>query len=167
MRVHDFHHVDHVGPRRQTVRRDAVLRVLRELRVDRACSSYNSLVTKPTAWILFVMLLVPASALAQSAQADQRPTGLPSKIDWTFNFTAGWGSFGFGNSLFLNPKVPDVATNLSDQWFEGFVKPALSGTFKWKSASEIYGRLSAVGERTYGSAPAVIVGRDASSFGVE
>ena len=59
-----------------------------------------------------------------------------------------------------------MAENLSDQWFEGYVKPALSGVFTFKSSSEIYGKLSAVGERTYGSVPAT-VGEDVSSFGAE
>ncbi|HKW00634.1 MAG TPA: alginate export family protein [Vicinamibacterales bacterium] len=109
--------------------------------------------------------LALAMLLAQDAQGESRPTGLPAKIDWTFNLDAGWGSFGFGNSLYRNPKNPNVPSNLSDQWFEGFVKPALSGTFKLKS-SEIYGKLSAVGERTYGSAP-IVAGEDVSSFGVD
>ena len=99
-------------------------------------------------------------------QAEARSTGLPSQFDWTFNFDAGWGNFGFANSLFNNPKEPGVDENLSDQWFEGYVKPALSGTYTLASTSEIYGKLSAVGERTYGSVPAAF-GEDVSSFGPE
>ncbi len=38
---------------------------------------------------------------------------------------------------FNNPKEPGVTENLSDQWFEGYVKPALSGLFKLRSSSEI------------------------------
>ena len=70
------------------------------------------------------------------------------------------------NSLFDNPKEPGVDENLSDQWFEGYVKPALSATYTLASSSEIYGKLSAVGERTYGSVPAEF-GQDVSSFGPE
>ena len=95
-------------------------------------------------------------------QPEARTTGLPSKLQWTFNFDAGWGSFGFGNSLFNNPKEP-VDENLSDQWFEGYVKPALSGAYTLASSSEIYGKISAVGERTYGSVPEAF-GQDISSF---
>ena len=101
----------------------------------------------------------------QDKQED-RATGLPSAIKWTFNFDAGWGTFGFGNSLFINPKEPGVDVNLSDQWFEGYVKPALSATYTFASSSEIYGKVSAVGERTYGSVPEPF-GQDVSSFGPE
>jgi hypothetical protein len=111
-----------------------------------------------------IAVLVSAPASAQQA-AEERPTGLPAPIKWTFNFDAGWGSFGFANSLFDNPKEP-VDENLSDQWFEGYVKPALSATYALTSSSEIYGKVSAVGERTYGSVPAAF-GADVSSFGPE
>ena len=114
--------------------------------------------------------IAPAAVLAQApsdaaAQGTANSAGLPSRVDWTFNLDAGWGTFGFGNSLFDNPKEP-VPENLSDQWFEGFIRPALSGTFKLRSSSEIYGKVSVVGERTYGSAPE-LYGPDVSSFGPE
>jgi hypothetical protein len=118
--------------------------------------------------------LGPAPAVAQenhgadlpkAEQAEERSTGLPSTLDWTFNFDAGWGSFGFGNSLFTNPKE-GVEENLSDQWFEGYLKPALSGTYTFANSSQMYGKVSGVGERTYGSVPAAF-GEDVSSFQVE
>jgi hypothetical protein len=122
------------------------------------------------------LVLLPALASAQTPPtsppppqpppAASRPTGLPKAITWTFNLDAGWGSFGFANSLFDNPKEPGVNEQLSDQWFEGYVKPALSGIFRFASSSEIYGALSAVGERTYGSVPADF-GEDVSSFQFE
>src|SRR4030095_11951115 len=106
-------------------------------------------------WILltasiFFAFLVPAGVRAQEGAPDklvdkpqdtpqdkqaQRPTGLPSPITWTFNFDAGWGTFGFGNSLFINPKDPGVEENLSDQWFEGYVKPALSAIYTLRAAT--------------------------------
>jgi hypothetical protein len=101
---------------------------------------------------------------AQTPEA--RPTGLPSPIAWTFHFDAGWGSFGFANSLFANPKEPGVVENLSDQWFEGYVKPSLGAVYTLASSSQIYGAVSAVGERTYGSVPAEF-GEDVSSFQAE
>jgi hypothetical protein len=55
---------------------------------------------------------------------------------------------------------------MSDQWFEGYVKPALSATRTLVSSSQIYGKVSAVGERTYGSVPAEF-GEDVSSFQAE
>ncbi len=117
--------------------------------------------------------LTPAGARAQDTSqkkpdenAQERPTGLPSRVKWTFNFDAGWGTFGFANSLFDNPKEPGVHENLSDQWFEGYVTPALSASYTLASSSELYGKVSAVGERTYGSVPATF-GQDVSSFGPE
>ena len=74
---------------------------------------------------MIILLLAPATLSAQDPPPDdpeekteERPTGLPSPITWTFNFDAGWGNFGFANSLFNNPKE-GVEENLSDQWFEG------------------------------------------------
>ena len=74
----------------------------------------------------------PAPTASQEEQA--RPTGLPSRIKWTFNLDAGWGSFGFANSLFINPREPGVDEDLSDQWFEGYAKPALSGDLHVRNA---------------------------------
>jgi hypothetical protein len=87
-------------------------------------------------------------------------------MTWTFNFDAGWGSFGFANSLFDNPKEPGVDEDLSDQWFEGYVKPSISAAWTLRSKSEFYGKVSAVGERTYGSVPELF-GQDISSFSPE
>jgi hypothetical protein len=124
--------------------------------------------------LLATLLLLAAAAMAQAQdppqdkpeeKSDEKPTGLPPAIEWTFNFDAGWGTFGFANSLFNNPKE-GVDENLSDQWFEGYVKPALSATYTLASSSQIYGKLSAVGERTYGSVPEPF-GQDVSSFQVE
>jgi len=116
--------------------------------------------------VLLLAVLVPGLAEAQDQSApDPRSTGLPRSIDWRFNFDAAWGSFGFANSLFTDPKQ-QVPQNLGDHWFEGFIKPALSATFTLPSSSEVHGELSAVGEQTYGSAPE-LVGNDYSSFKVE
>jgi len=86
-------------------------------------------------------------------------------LKWTFNFDATWGTFGFGNSLFQDPRE-NTPIDLSDQWFEGAMKGALNGVFTLASTSQVYGTASAVGERTYGSAPR-LVGPDLSSFGAE
>jgi hypothetical protein len=124
---------------------------------------------------LLPILLLPAIVSGQDAPPpaqdpatteQERSTGLPSRVKWTFNFDAGWGTFGFANSLYDNPKEPGIDENLSDQWFEGYVKPALSGTHTFASTSELYGKVSVVGERTYGSVPAAF-GADVSSFGPE
>src|SRR5262245_48319071 len=121
---------------------------------------------RKTTWSVAAMGCVVAIAIAPSPLQAQtagqgeppktqeaRPTGLPPHIEWKFTFDAGWGSFGFANSYYNNPKGTEQE-NLSDQWFEGFVKPALTGSFKFASTSELYGKVSVVGERTYGNAPA-------------
>ncbi len=59
--------------------------------------------------LAFLVMTVPVSARAQDpapapAQPEARSTGLPPKLKWTFSFDAGWGNFGFQNSLFNNPK---------------------------------------------------------------
>jgi hypothetical protein len=114
--------------------------------------------------LVIVLLLWAPAVVAQEkpADAEARPTGLPGTIDWTFNFDAAWGTFGFNNSLFDNPKEP-VPENLSDQWFEGYIKPGLSASYTFASSSQIYGKVSAAGERTYGSVPELF-GEDVSSF---
>ena len=114
-----------------------------------------------------ILVKVPAEKPdAKASGQETRPSGLPPQITWTPMFEAGWGNFGFGNSLFINPKEPGVDDNLSDQWFEGFVKPGLSGAYTLDSSSVLYGAISVVGERTYGSVPAQF-GQDVSSFGPE
>ena len=93
-----------------------------------------------------------------------RPTGLPKRVQWTFNFEAGIGAFGFANSLYLDVR-PDFSGNLSDNWFESFAKAGITGVLP-VGKSELHGQLSAVGERTF-AAPPPLVGREASSFQVE
>src|SRR6185312_3792631 len=104
--------------------------------------------------LMAMALLMPSYALAQTAgqsapppaappaapdQPEARTSGLPPHVEWTFNFDAGWGTFGFANSYYNNPKGTENE-NLSDQWFEGYVKPALSATYKLRSSSELYGK---------------------------
>jgi Alginate export len=109
----------------------------------------------------------PAPSPSPPAEKEEeRSTGLPHGVDWTFNIDASWGSFGFANSLYTDPKPDQPTGDLGDNWFEGAVKPALTATFTSATSWQLYGKLSAVGERTYGAAPSV-VGEDASSFKVE
>lgn len=101
----------------------------------------------------------PTDAQKQNDTAESM--GLPKQVKWTFNLDAAGGWFGFGNSLYTNNK-PEPDTNLSDNWMEGFVKPALSGIVP-VGKSEFYGKISVVGERTFNTPPS-LVGEDASSF---
>lgn len=98
------------------------------------------------------------------AQGNKRSTGLPKKISWTFNLDAGGGAFGFNNSLYTDVR-PDPSGDLSDNWFESYAKPALSATLR-SGKGQFFGKISAVGERTY-SAPPPLVGSEASSFMIE
>jgi hypothetical protein len=98
---------------------------------------------------------------ADTQKKEERSTGLPKSFKWTFNFDAGWGTFGFANSLYTDVR-PDPSENLGNNWFEGYVKPALSVSIAL-GKSDLYGKISAVGERTYG-APPTLVGESASSF---
>src|SRR6187455_983939 len=129
-------------------------------------------VSSRAATALLTMLLgsIPVHAFAQATADGQdkkeaTSTGLPAGIVWTFNVDATVGSFGFANSLYQNPKE-GVAEDLSDQWFEGSIKPALGGTHTLKNTSQFYGKLSVVGEGTYGSQPPIF-GGDISSFSVD
>jgi Alginate export len=101
-----------------------------------------------------------------SAQEETRSTGLPSGVEWTFNFDASWGSFGFANSLYTDPKPEQPSGDLSDNWFEGAIKPALTATYTSSKSWQLYTKASGVGERTYGAAPS-LVGEDASSYKME
>ena len=63
------------------------------------------------------------SGLAQAqststGETDERAIGLPSKIDWTFNFDAAWGSVGFRNAVFNEPRE-NARVDFGTHWFEG------------------------------------------------
>jgi hypothetical protein len=106
----------------------------------------------------------PSESTTESKPSDdnkEQSLGLPGNIKWKFNFDAAWGTFGFANSLYRDVRA-DPPGNLSDNWFEGYIKPALSAEYPI-GESVLYGKVSAVGERTYG-APPTLVGESASSF---
>lgn len=115
------------------------------------------------------MLLALISSLACGADEEEARAalpGLPAGLDWSFNFDATLGAFGFADSLYTNPKPEQPSGDLSDNWFEGSIKPALSVQHTTGSAGQLYAKVSGVGVRTYGAAP-TLVGADASSFDVE
>ncbi len=113
-----------------------------------------------------LLALVATTARGEEEAKAFSPPGLPGGIDWTFNFDATWGAFSFANSLYTNPKPDDASGDLGDNWYEGSIKPALSGQYTMDNSSQIYGKLSAVGERTYNGSPS-LVGGDESSFEAE
>jgi Alginate export len=120
-----------------------------------------------------IMLLGAAMDLRaqESSPADKqdeqkaRPTGLPDAGDWTFNMNAGIGAFAFSNALYADPR-PDPSGDLSSNWQESYVKPALSGDFKLHNGSAVFAKGSVVGARTF-SAPPSIVGESASGYHAE
>jgi alginate export protein len=101
---------------------------------------------------------------APAPEEEERTTGLPGKGTWTFNLDLGLGGFGFANSLYTDVR-PDPSGDLGDNWAESYAKPAVSASFGL-GESELYGAISAVGERTF-AAPPSLVGESASSFKVE
>ncbi|HKE45970.1 MAG TPA: alginate export family protein [Steroidobacteraceae bacterium] len=115
---------------------------------------------------LLVFFASLAVAEEEAAPSPPPPPGLPAGIDWKFDFSAGWGSFGFSNSLYTNPKPDDVSGDLSDNWFEGSITAGIGGTYTLGNSSQLYGKVSGVGERTYGSPPS-LVGDEHSSYDVE
>jgi hypothetical protein len=102
----------------------------------------------------------------QTAPEAVAETAATSRFERTFNFSATWGSFGFLNSLYTNPKPEEPSGNLGDNWFEGSMKAALTVGFTTAGGWKLWGKASAVGERTYGPTPPV-AGQEASSFQVE
>ena len=114
----------------------------------------------------FVAACICLPAVAQDEEKKVAPPGLPAGFDWEFNFDASWGVFGFADSLYTNPKPEQPSGDLSDNWMEGSIKPALSAAYALDGSGEIYAKVSGVGVRTY-STPPQLVGDDASSFNVE
>ena len=111
-------------------------------------------------------LLAAASAASAEDEAKKIAVpGMPDGTEVTLEFSAGWGFFGFGHSLYANSH-DEVTQDLSDNWMEGYVKGGFDLVHKLSGGSELYGALTGVGERTY-NAPPPVVGGEASSFGLE
>src|SRR5688572_24942598 len=86
-------------------------------------------------------------AAAQDEEQKTVPPGLPEGFEWEFNFDATWGGFGFSDSLYTNPKPEQPSGDLSDNWMEGSIKPALSAAYALDGSGEIYAKVSGVGVR--------------------
>ena len=109
----------------------------------------------------------PTAEKAEEPQPAASSWGLPSVpgLAYQFHLYASWGTFGFHNSFYTNPKPDQPSGNLGDHWFEGALKAGLSVSYSgW--AGQIYGKITAAGERTFGAPPSV-VGESASSFQVD
>lgn len=120
-----------------------------------------------TASLVTASACTMATAAAQDTESGYKLPGMPTgPIEWTFNFDASVGAFGFAHSLYTDPHPERPSGDLTDNWMEGSVKPTLSADFKTGGGSHWYGKFSAVGVRTFGSAPS-LVGSDDSSYDVE
>ena len=120
--------------------------------------------TLHTTLVATLLLAGPTLALAEDEEEKSLP-GFPAGTNVQLEFSAGWGFFGFGNSLYSNSH-DEVQQDLSDNWMEGFVKGGFSGTHKLSGGGELYAAVTGVGERTY-NAPPPLVGGEASSFDIE
>jgi hypothetical protein len=116
--------------------------------------------------VAVLLALGTATAHGQDDEAEWVPPGLPEGLDWTFNFDATLGGFGFGNSLYTNPRPDQPSGDLGANWVEGSMKPAMSAEYGLAESAQLFGALSVVGEGTYRSSP-TLVGGDAGSFDLE
>jgi hypothetical protein len=74
-----------------------------------------------------MLMFACGSGLAQAqststGETDERSIGLPSKIDWTFNFDVVWGSVTFRNAVF-NDARENARVDFGTHWFEGSSSP--------------------------------------------
>jgi hypothetical protein len=77
-----------------------------------------------TAMILSSALLCCGAAVhAQEGETSTEP------LQWDWGVSGGMGYFNFRNSLFVRPD-PDPPSNLSEDWFEFFVKPWISFSYR-------------------------------------
>lgn len=133
-------------------------------------SLYPSGFHRPGTLCRAALVATVASALANVAAAEDSGYKLPGMptgpIEWTFNFDASVGAFGFAHSLYTDPHPEQPSGDLSDNWMEGSIKPALSADLATAGGSHWYGKFSGVGVRTFGTAPS-LVGSDDSSYDIE
>ncbi|HEY5809356.1 MAG TPA: hypothetical protein VIT67_15385, partial [Povalibacter sp.] len=118
------------------------------------------------------LAVIPAAAMlttttvaAQEATPGTLP-GFPPGFDWKLHLDATFGGFGFANSYYTNPRPDEPSGDLGDDWQEGSLKGGISTAYTMDNSSQIYGKVTGVGERTFSTAPA-FVGDDASSFDIE
>ena len=126
----------------------------------------NSMMNSKSLLALIIACTGVPLAVAEDEPKAIVPPGLPAGLDWEFNLNAGVGIFGFAHSLYTNPKPDQPSGDLSDNWMEGSIKPALSASLTMDNSSQLYGKASVVGERTYHTPPP-LVGDESASFDVE
>lgn len=63
---------------------------------------------RQTAFAAAILIALGATAAYGQETTEEdtwSPPGLPSGLDWTFNFDATFGVFSFGNSLYNGPET--------------------------------------------------------------
>lgn len=107
-----------------------------------------------TKTILSVAILTNGAAAAQDDAAE------PSQ-SWDWGVLGGAGYFSFDNSLFVDT-APDPSGDLSDTWFEGYIKPWVSG--EWGTSSgTVFGKASWAYARNDDDASEIVGGSADSS----
>src|SRR5947209_14758219 len=110
---------------------------------------------------LLLVLALVARPLLAAEEAPEEPEGVPGLpairgLEWKFHFDATIGAFGFANSLYENPLPDSPSGNLTDNWFESAVKPGISAVWTAAGSWQVYGKLSAAGERSVGTPPTLV-----------
>ena len=131
---------------------------------DRSCCHWRYTMCRAA---LIAAGVCSIATVATAEESGYKLPGMPTgPIEWTFNFDASVGAFGFAHSLYTDPHPEQPSGDLTDNWMEGSIKPALSAELTTEGGSRWYGKFSGVGVRTFGSAPS-LVGSDDSSYDVE
>ena len=98
-----------------------------------------------------------AAPAAKKRSADAEPPGLPAGVDWTFNFDATAGAFGFADSLYTNPKPEQPSGDLERQLDRRVDQGRAERRDTRRTARRSSTASSArVGERTFGAAPSLV-----------
>jgi hypothetical protein len=72
--------------------------------------------------MVMIFCCLPATVGAQESAASE-------PFQWSWDVYGGLGYFNFRNSLFVRPD-PDPPGNLSEDWFEFYIKPRMAFTYR-------------------------------------
>ena len=94
---------------------------------------------------LVALVLAPARAARSAGRGEEgsKPPGLPAGMDWTFNFDATWGVVRLRRFAVHESEARAALGRLSDDWFEGSIKPALSAAYALEHSARSTARSAA------------------------